>query len=330
MLRNHRWVRMNRHAATRCLRCLALVAGVRLPMRHPNMLQHTSVTTMLDAGVDLREVQIAARHAESRATMRYDQAERTATATATTSAPPTSPPAPDPAQRPAASGARRRTRSLTSPGTGADHHRIGGAPGTPAQGGRHEGHPLPARTALLGGETRRRDPVLPVPALSHRPHPGRRPGDLVGPVSPGSRRSAPVAERCKCRSWETTIRQTVHGTGQTSWRRWRRSGEERAGAGAATPVGCGARCRQRAVRASASPRRPASWWFRFWGVAADSDSSGSAAGQLLRRRGGGRADRGDVRAVDAGPVHGETAGTRSGPGCGRCWSGGWPRRALPG
>jgi hypothetical protein len=144
-----------------------------------------------------------------------------------------------------------------------------------------------------------------VPALSHRPHPGRRPGDLVGPVSPGSRRPAPVAERCKCRSWETTIRQTVHGTGQTSWRRWRRSGEERAGAGAATPVGCGARCRQRAVRASASPRRPASWWFRFWGVAADSDSSGSAAGQLLRRRGGGRADRGDVRAVDAGPVHGE-------------------------
>ncbi|MHB1800918.1 MAG: hypothetical protein ACYCU5_04510, partial [Actinomycetes bacterium] len=30
------------------------------------------VTTMLDAGVDLRDVQIAARHADPRTTMRYD------------------------------------------------------------------------------------------------------------------------------------------------------------------------------------------------------------------------------------------------------------------
>jgi site-specific recombinase XerD len=30
---------------------------------HPHMLCHTFVTTMLDAGVDLRDVQIAARHA---------------------------------------------------------------------------------------------------------------------------------------------------------------------------------------------------------------------------------------------------------------------------
>jgi integrase/recombinase XerD len=34
----------------------------------------TFVTTMLDAGVDLREVQIAARHADPRTTMRYDRA----------------------------------------------------------------------------------------------------------------------------------------------------------------------------------------------------------------------------------------------------------------
>ncbi|MGI5183439.1 hypothetical protein ACQEVZ_44995 [Dactylosporangium sp. CA-152071] len=32
------------------------------------------VTTMLDAGVSLRDVQIAARHADPRTTMRYDRA----------------------------------------------------------------------------------------------------------------------------------------------------------------------------------------------------------------------------------------------------------------
>jgi integrase len=37
------------------------------------MLRHTFVTTMLDAGVDLRDVQIAARHADPRTTMRYDK-----------------------------------------------------------------------------------------------------------------------------------------------------------------------------------------------------------------------------------------------------------------
>jgi site-specific recombinase XerD len=40
----------------------------------PHMLRHTVVTTMLDAGVDLRDVQIAARHADPRTTMRYDRA----------------------------------------------------------------------------------------------------------------------------------------------------------------------------------------------------------------------------------------------------------------
>jgi len=34
------------------------------------MLRHTFVTTMLDAGVDLRDVQIAARHADPRTTTR--------------------------------------------------------------------------------------------------------------------------------------------------------------------------------------------------------------------------------------------------------------------
>jgi integrase len=36
--------------------------------------RHTYVTTMLDAGADLRDVQIAARHADPRTTMRYDRA----------------------------------------------------------------------------------------------------------------------------------------------------------------------------------------------------------------------------------------------------------------
>jgi len=40
------------------------------------MLRHTFVTTMLDAGVDLRDVQIAARHADPRTTMRYDNSRK--------------------------------------------------------------------------------------------------------------------------------------------------------------------------------------------------------------------------------------------------------------
>ncbi len=50
--------------------------GVRLPRMHPPMLRHTFVTTMLDAGVDLRDVQIAAGHADPRTTMRYDRARK--------------------------------------------------------------------------------------------------------------------------------------------------------------------------------------------------------------------------------------------------------------
>jgi integrase/recombinase XerD len=65
---------MDLHAATRRLRNLATTAGVTTSRMHPHMLRHTCVTTMLDAGVDLRDVQIAARHADPRTTMRYDRA----------------------------------------------------------------------------------------------------------------------------------------------------------------------------------------------------------------------------------------------------------------
>ena len=46
----------------------------RLPGTLRNSVQITFITTMLDAGVDLRDVQIAARHADPRTTMRYDRA----------------------------------------------------------------------------------------------------------------------------------------------------------------------------------------------------------------------------------------------------------------
>jgi site-specific recombinase XerD len=74
ILLNSRGTRMDRHAATRRLHQLAETAGIRITRAHPHMLRHTFVTTMLDAGVDLRDVQIAARHADPRTTMRYDRA----------------------------------------------------------------------------------------------------------------------------------------------------------------------------------------------------------------------------------------------------------------
>jgi site-specific recombinase XerD len=70
ILRSRRGSRMDRHCATRRLRRLASSAGVQLPRMHPHILRHTFLTTMLDAGVDLRDVQIAARHADHRTTMR--------------------------------------------------------------------------------------------------------------------------------------------------------------------------------------------------------------------------------------------------------------------
>src|SRR5262249_25647614 len=74
VLLNSRGARMDRHAATRRLHRLAGTAGIQVARAHPHMLRHTFVTTMLDAGVDLRDVQIAARHADPRTTMRYDRA----------------------------------------------------------------------------------------------------------------------------------------------------------------------------------------------------------------------------------------------------------------
>lgn len=74
ILRNTLGARMDRHAATRRLKHVAATAGIRMPKMHPHMLRYTFVTTMLDAGVSLRDVQIAARHADPRTTIRYDRA----------------------------------------------------------------------------------------------------------------------------------------------------------------------------------------------------------------------------------------------------------------
>lgn len=74
LLRSRTGHRMDRHCATRRLHDLAKQGGVVTVRMHPHMLRHTFVTTMLDAGVDLRDVQIAARHADPRTTMRYDRA----------------------------------------------------------------------------------------------------------------------------------------------------------------------------------------------------------------------------------------------------------------
>lgn len=43
------------------LQQLPATAGIRMPRMHPHMLRHTFVTTMLDAGVSLRDVQMRVR-----------------------------------------------------------------------------------------------------------------------------------------------------------------------------------------------------------------------------------------------------------------------------
>ena len=76
ILLTSRGTRMDRHCATRRLRRLAEQAGVKLARMQPHMLRHTFVTAMLDAGVDLRDVPIAVRHADPRTTIRYHRARK--------------------------------------------------------------------------------------------------------------------------------------------------------------------------------------------------------------------------------------------------------------
>ncbi len=95
LLLNRYGSRMDRQAATRRLAALAQTSRMRMPRLHPHMLRHTFVTTMLDAGVDLRDVQIAARHADPARRRGTTGPATSSTGTRTTSSPPTWPPAPD-------------------------------------------------------------------------------------------------------------------------------------------------------------------------------------------------------------------------------------------
>jgi integrase/recombinase XerD len=64
---------MSRHAATRIVCRLAKRAGSPEHIS-PRSLPHSSIIATLDAGVPLRDVQIAARHADQRTTTCYDRA----------------------------------------------------------------------------------------------------------------------------------------------------------------------------------------------------------------------------------------------------------------
>jgi integrase/recombinase XerD len=63
---------LDRHDAARIVARLARRSG--LPATHPRALRHTFVTSALDAGASLRDVQDAAGHADPRTTRRYDRA----------------------------------------------------------------------------------------------------------------------------------------------------------------------------------------------------------------------------------------------------------------
>jgi integrase len=87
--------RMDRHAATRRLHRLQQVAGVRIARMHPHMLRHTFVTTMLDAGVDLRDTRSPPGTPTPAPPCATTVPAPTSTATPITFSPPTCPPAPD-------------------------------------------------------------------------------------------------------------------------------------------------------------------------------------------------------------------------------------------
>lgn len=65
--------RLDRHGAARIVRRIARRAGISKRIC-PHSLRHSFITAALDAGVPLRDVQIAARHAHPRTTTRNDRA----------------------------------------------------------------------------------------------------------------------------------------------------------------------------------------------------------------------------------------------------------------
>jgi integrase/recombinase XerD len=65
--------RIDRHSAGRLVRTVARRAGIAKAVT-PHTLQYAFIIAALDAGVPLRDVQVAASHADPRTTMRCDRA----------------------------------------------------------------------------------------------------------------------------------------------------------------------------------------------------------------------------------------------------------------
>ena len=75
LLRTRSGARFDRSAVRRSVARVRKKAGIKKAIS-PHSLRHTFVTQLLDGGADLRDVQIAARHADPRMTMRYDRARK--------------------------------------------------------------------------------------------------------------------------------------------------------------------------------------------------------------------------------------------------------------
>lgn len=73
LLRNRSGLPVNRKSAALTITRLCKKAGIKKRLS-PHGLRHSFVTAALDAGVPLRDVQIAARHSDPRITARYDRA----------------------------------------------------------------------------------------------------------------------------------------------------------------------------------------------------------------------------------------------------------------
>ena len=71
ILRRHDGERLDRRTAHRWVRSIGRRAGLGLV--HPHMLRAAFIMAALDAGVPLRDVQLAARHADPRTTTIYDR-----------------------------------------------------------------------------------------------------------------------------------------------------------------------------------------------------------------------------------------------------------------
>jgi integrase len=65
--------KMDRRSAARVVARLVKKVGIKKRIS-PHSLRHSFITACLDAGVPLRDAQIAARHSDPRMTVRYDRA----------------------------------------------------------------------------------------------------------------------------------------------------------------------------------------------------------------------------------------------------------------